>query len=64
MGSVSILHPGTQDDIVPFFCAQKTYEAMRARGGSVRLYPYLGKDHYQPVNRYVTRSLADFEKAR
>jgi dienelactone hydrolase len=58
------LHHGTQDDIVPFFCAQKAYEAMRARGGRVQLYPYLGKDHYQPVNRYVTRSLADFEKAR
>jgi acetyl esterase/lipase len=57
------LHHGTQDDIVPFFCAQKAYEAMRARGGRVQLYPYLGKDHYQPVNRYVTRSLADFEKA-
>jgi len=40
------------------------YETMRARGGRVQLYPYLGKDHYQPVNRYVTRSLADFEKAR
>jgi acetyl esterase/lipase len=57
------LHHGTHDDIVPFFCAQMAYEAMRARGGRVTLYPYLGKDHYQPVNRYVTRSLADFEKA-
>jgi acetyl esterase/lipase len=57
------LHHGTHDDIVPFFCAQMAYEAMRARGGRVTLYPYLGKDHYQPVNRYVSRSLADFEKA-
>jgi acetyl esterase/lipase len=58
------LHHGTHDDIVPFFCAQKAYEAMRAHGGRVKLYPYLGQDHYQPVNRYVARSLADFEKAR
>jgi acetyl esterase/lipase len=58
------LHHGTHDDIVPFFCAQMAYEAMRTAGGRVKLYPYLGKDHYQPVNRYVTRSLADFEKAR
>jgi fermentation-respiration switch protein FrsA (DUF1100 family) len=58
------LHHGTHDDIVPFFCAQMAYEAMRARGGRATLYPYLGKDHYQPVNCYVTRSLADFEKVR
>jgi fermentation-respiration switch protein FrsA (DUF1100 family) len=58
------LHHGTHDDIVPFFCAQMAYEAMRARGGRVTLYPYLGMDHYQPVNCYVTRSLADFERAR
>jgi acetyl esterase/lipase len=58
------LHHGTHDDIVPFFCAQMAYEAMRARGGCVRLYPYLGKDHYQPVNRYVTTSLADFAGVR
>jgi fermentation-respiration switch protein FrsA (DUF1100 family) len=58
------LHHGTHDDIVPFFCAQMAYEAMRARGGRVKLYPYLGKDHYQPVNRYVTTSLADFAKLR
>jgi hypothetical protein len=36
------------------------YEAMRARGGRVTLYPYLGKDHYEPVNHYVTTSLTDF----
>jgi acetyl esterase/lipase len=54
------LHHGTHDDIVPFFCAQMAYEAMRVRGGRVVLYPYLGKDHYQPVDTYVTRSLADF----
>jgi serine/threonine protein kinase len=30
----------------------------------VKIYPYLGKDHYQPVHRYVTTSLADFERAR
>jgi acetyl esterase/lipase len=58
------LHHGTHDDIVPFFCAQMAYEAMRARGGRVTLYPYLGKDHYQPVNRYVTTSLADFARLR
>jgi fermentation-respiration switch protein FrsA (DUF1100 family) len=58
------LHHGTHDDIVPFFCEQMAYEAMRARGGRVTLYPYLGKDHYQPVNRYVTTSLADFAKLR
>jgi acetyl esterase/lipase len=54
------LHHGTHDDIVPFFCAQMAYEAMRARGARVKLYPYLAKDHYQPVNTYMTRSLADF----
>jgi acetyl esterase/lipase len=58
------LHHGTHDDIVPFFCAQMAYDAMRARGGRVKLYPYLGKDHYQPVNTYVTRSLADFAALR
>jgi hypothetical protein len=58
------LHHGTHDDIVPFFCAQMAYETMRARGGRVTLYPYLGMDHYQPVNRYVTRSLTDFAKIR
>jgi dienelactone hydrolase len=58
------LHHGTHDDIVPFFCAQMAYEAIRARGGRVKLYPYLGKDHYQPVNRYVTRSLTDFAGVR
>jgi S1-C subfamily serine protease len=57
------LHHGTHDDIVPFFCAQMAYEAMRARGGRVKLYPYLGKDRYQPVNTYLTRSLADFAGA-
>jgi hypothetical protein len=40
------------------------YEAMRARGARVKLYPYLAKDHYQPVNTYVTRSLADFAEVR
>jgi fermentation-respiration switch protein FrsA (DUF1100 family) len=59
-----LLHHGTHDDIVQFFCAQMAYEAIRARGGGVRLYPYLGKDHYQPVNRYVTTSLADFAGVR
>jgi dienelactone hydrolase len=54
------LHHGTQDDIVPFFCAQMAFEAMRAQGSRVKLYPYLGKDHYEPVNAYVTTSLADF----
>jgi pimeloyl-ACP methyl ester carboxylesterase len=58
------LHHGTHDDIVPFFCAQMAYEAMRSRGGRVTLYPYLGKDHYQPVNRYVTTSLAEFAAIR
>jgi pimeloyl-ACP methyl ester carboxylesterase len=58
------LHHGTHDDIVPFFCAQMAYEAMRGRGGRVRLYPYLGKDHYQPVSGYVTTSLADFAAIR
>jgi hypothetical protein len=38
------------------------YQAMRARGGTVRLYPYIGKDHYQPVNTYVVRTLADFAR--
>jgi dienelactone hydrolase len=54
------LHHGTHDDIVPFFASQMAYEAMRARRARVKLYPYLAKDHYQPVNTYVTRSLADF----
>jgi len=54
------LHHGTHDDIVPFFASQMAYQAMRARGARVRLYPYLAKDHYQPVNTYVTTSLADF----
>jgi fermentation-respiration switch protein FrsA (DUF1100 family) len=54
------LHHGTHDDIVPFFSAMMAYESMRARGGTVTLYPYLGKNHYEPVNTYVTRSLADF----
>lgn len=58
------LHHGTHDDIVPFFCAQMAYEAMRARGGRVKLYPYLGKDHYQPVNAYVTTTLTDFAALR
>jgi dienelactone hydrolase len=56
------LHHGTHDDIVPFFCAQMAYEAMRAKGCRVTLYPYLGQDHYQPANTYVIRSLGDFEK--
>jgi dienelactone hydrolase len=58
------LHHGTRDDIVPFFCAQMAYDAMRARGGRVKIYPYLGKDHYQPVNRYATTSLTDFAALR
>src|SRR5262249_61490464 len=58
------LHHGTHDDIVPFFHAQMAYQAMRARGGTVRLYTYLGKDHYQPVNAYVVRTLADFAVLR
>ena len=33
-------------------------------GGRVTLYPYLGKDHYQPANRYVTTTLADFARLR
>jgi len=56
------LHHGTRDDIVPFYCAMMAYESMRAKSGMVTLYPYLGKDHYEPVNTYVTRSLADFSK--
>ena len=55
------LHHGTHDDIVPF-CAMMAYTSMRAKGGTVTLYPYLGKDHYEPVNTYVTRSIADFSK--
>jgi pimeloyl-ACP methyl ester carboxylesterase len=55
------LHHGTHDDIVPFFCAQMAYEAMRAKGARVQLYPYLSKDHYEPANAYVIRTLADFE---
>lgn len=58
------LHHGTHDDIVPFFTSQMAYEAMRARGARVKLYPYLAKDHYQPVNTYVTTSLADFARTR
>lgn len=58
------LHHGTHDDIVPFFTAQLAYQAMRARGGSATLYPYLGQDHYQPVNAYVVRTLADFARCR
>jgi dienelactone hydrolase len=58
------LHHGTHDDVVPFFCAQMAFEAMRRRGERVTLYPYLGKDHYQPVNGYVTTSLADFVAIR
>jgi fermentation-respiration switch protein FrsA (DUF1100 family) len=58
------LHHGTHDDIVPFFEAQMAYQAMRARGGAVTLYTYLGKDHYQPVNTYVVRTLADFAGLR
>src|SRR5208337_3444237 len=42
------LHHGTHDDIVPFFTSQMAYQAMRARGGRVRLYPYIGQDHYLP----------------
>jgi pimeloyl-ACP methyl ester carboxylesterase len=57
------LHHGTHDDIVPFFTSQMAYEAMRARGARVKLYPYLGQDHYQPANIYVIRSLGDFAKA-
>jgi dienelactone hydrolase len=53
------LHHGTHDDIVPFFTAQMAFEAMRAKGGRVTLYPYLGKDHYQPANTYVIRTLGD-----
>jgi acetyl esterase/lipase len=56
------LHHGTHDDIVPFFTSQMAYEAMRNRGARVKLYPYLGKDHYQPVNNYVTTTLADFAR--
>jgi fermentation-respiration switch protein FrsA (DUF1100 family) len=58
------LHHGTHDDIVPFFNAQMAYQAMRARGGAVTLYTYLGKDHYQPVNSYVVRTLEDFTRLR
>jgi pimeloyl-ACP methyl ester carboxylesterase len=57
------LHHGTHDDIVPFFHAQMAYQAMRARGGDVTLCTYLGKDHYQPVNDYVVRTLAEFRRA-
>jgi dipeptidyl aminopeptidase/acylaminoacyl peptidase len=56
------LHHGTHDDDVPFFYAQMAYEAMRAKGSRVKLYSYLGQDHYQPANVYVTRSLSDFAK--
>jgi acetyl esterase/lipase len=56
------LHHGTHDDVVPFFCAQMAYEAMRAKGSRVKLYPYLGQDHYQPANTYVIRSLGDFAR--
>ncbi len=56
------LHHGTHDDIVPFFCAQMAYEAMRKKGAAVTFYPYLRQDHYQPVNTYVIRSLADFAR--
>jgi fermentation-respiration switch protein FrsA (DUF1100 family) len=56
------LHHGTHDDIVPFFNAQMAFQAMRARGGAVTLYTYLGKDHYQPVNSYVVRTLEDFTR--
>jgi dipeptidyl aminopeptidase/acylaminoacyl peptidase len=58
------LHHGTHDDIVPFFNAQMAFQAMRARGGDVTLYTYLGRDHYQPVNTYVARTLADFADLR
>jgi fermentation-respiration switch protein FrsA (DUF1100 family) len=55
------LHHGTHDDIVPFFCAQMAYEAMRANRCKVHLIPYLGQDHYEPANTYVVRTLQAFE---
>jgi fermentation-respiration switch protein FrsA (DUF1100 family) len=58
------LHHGTNDNIVPFFASQIAYQSMHARGAPVTLYPYLAKDHYQPVNKYVTTSLADFASIR
>jgi acetyl esterase/lipase len=57
------LHHGSHDDIVPYFNAQMAVESMRRLGGRVRLYPYLGQDHYQPVNTYLLRTLADFAEA-
>jgi fermentation-respiration switch protein FrsA (DUF1100 family) len=56
------LHHGTHDDIVPFFNAQMAFQGMRAHGGAVTLYTYLGKDHFQPVNAYVVRTLEDFKR--
>ncbi|MBY0396277.1 MAG: hypothetical protein K2X91_07380 [Thermoleophilia bacterium] len=58
------LHHGTRDDIVPFFCAQMAFEAMRRRGARVALRPYLGQDHYRPAEPYVPRTLADFDAIR
>jgi alpha-beta hydrolase superfamily lysophospholipase len=57
------LHHGTRDDIVPFFTSQMAYQAMRLlRARNVTMYPYLGMDHYQPVNAYEVRTLADFAR--
>jgi dipeptidyl aminopeptidase/acylaminoacyl peptidase len=58
------LHHGTHDDIVPFFTSQMAIKAMREKGGTVTLYPYLGMDHYQPVNAYVVTTLADFARLK
>jgi fermentation-respiration switch protein FrsA (DUF1100 family) len=49
------LHRGTRDDIVPFFSAMMAYESMMAEVGTVSLYPYLGKNHYEPVNTELRR---------
>ena len=56
------LHHGTHDDIVPFHGAMMAYESIKAKGGAVTLYPYLGKNHDEPVNAYVFRALADFSQ--
>ncbi len=51
------LHHGTHDDIVPFFASQMAYEAMRARGAQVKLYPYLAKGPL-PAGQHICGEVA------
>jgi fermentation-respiration switch protein FrsA (DUF1100 family) len=55
-----LLIHGTADDFVPFYNSQDAYDAMRAKGANVTLFPVEGADHFSVIPVYLSKTLEYF----